>query len=153
MRKLTLLVVALFFALDGWALGFTVDSINYSTTGSTTVEVAEGSYSGAITIPSSVVYDHRTYTVTAIVNNAFLGCTGITSITIPSSVKRITMCAFYYCTSLSSLKIHATTPPLLGEYVFSKIDTSKCVLYVPTGSLSAYKAANQWNDLLTIIPL
>lgn len=82
---------------------------------------------------------------------AFYECNGLTSITIPSSVKSIQMCAFYYCTSLSSLKIHTTTPPILGKYVFSQVDASKCVLYVPTGSLSAYKAANQWKDFKTIL--
>lgn len=100
MRKLTFLVVALFVALDGWAFDFTVDGINYSTTGSTTVEVAEGEYSGAKTIPSSVVYDIRTYTVTAIVNNAFFCCAGLTSIDIPSSVTSIGNAAFADCAGL-----------------------------------------------------
>ncbi|MGO5113269.1 leucine-rich repeat protein, partial [Oscillospiraceae bacterium LCP25S3_E10] len=41
--------------------------------------------------------------VTEIGNGAFCGCTGLTSVTIPSSVKEIGDSAFYGCTSLKSI--------------------------------------------------
>ena len=52
--------------------------------------------SGCIVIPDSV---------TEIENEAFLGCTNVTSIVIPESVKKIGGCAFQGCRSLASIII------------------------------------------------
>jgi len=119
MRQLALLVAALFITFDGWALSFTVDSINYSTTGSNTVEIAKGRYSGAITIPSSVVYDNSTYTVTAIGKAAFDSCAALTAITIPLSVTSIGDNAFFCCTSLSSIDIPSSVTRI-GNLAFCR---------------------------------
>ena len=40
-------------------------------------------YSGNVVIPSSVVYNGNTYSVTSIVSKAFSYCSGLTSVTIP----------------------------------------------------------------------
>jgi hypothetical protein len=108
MRQLVLFFVALFFALDGWALGFTVDGIYYTTTGESTVAVDNGNYSGAITIPSSVVYSNTTYTVNEIGNYAFNYYSDVTSITIPSSVTRIGLAAFRGCSGLITVDSNNT---------------------------------------------
>ena len=42
-----------------------------------------GEYSGSVTIPETVTYIGITYSVTSIGNYAFLGCSSLTSITIP----------------------------------------------------------------------
>ena len=62
-------------------------------------------YSGDITIPASVEYDERTYIVNRIRESAFNECTGLTSVTIPSSVESIGKSAFADCTGLSSIII------------------------------------------------
>lgn len=56
-------------------------------------------YSGDIVIPESVVYRNATYSVTTIGFEAFNGCSGLTSVTIPGSVTTIKQWAF----SLSGL--------------------------------------------------
>lgn len=61
--------------------------------------------SGNITIPSTVYYSGQYYRVTEIDGNTFYGCTGITSVIIPNSVKSIGSYAFYGCTGLSSVNI------------------------------------------------
>ncbi len=51
------------------------------------------------------VYNYRTFPVTSIDDNAFLGCSYLTSITIPSSVTSIGNDAFYGCSGLTSITI------------------------------------------------
>ena len=43
-------------------------------------------YTGNVVIPSEVTYNNKTYSVTSIGENAFYGCYGLTSVTIPNSV-------------------------------------------------------------------
>ena len=61
--------------------------------------------SGDITIPSSVYYDNKTYSVTKIGDSAFRGCSGLTSVTIPNSVTKIGGAAFRGCTGITSVTI------------------------------------------------
>ena len=56
-------------------------------------------------IPFSVTYNAVTYSVTSIGEDAFLECSGLTSVTIPNSVTRIEVRAFWYCTGLTSITI------------------------------------------------
>ena len=44
---------------------------------------------GKLVIPSSVTHNGKTYSVTSIGYDAFLSCTGLTSVTIPNSVTSI----------------------------------------------------------------
>lgn len=62
-------------------------------------------YSGSLTIPSYFTYDGTTYSVTGIGGSAFCGCTGLTSVEIPSSVISIEERAFYGCSGLTSVTI------------------------------------------------
>ena len=60
---------------------------------------------GNLTIPSSVTYNGRTYSVTGIGANTFNGCTGLTSVTIPNSVTSIGSSAFSGCSGLVDITI------------------------------------------------
>ena len=62
-------------------------------------------YMGKIVIPEEVTYGDKTYKVTDIGNDAFNGCSGLTSITIPNSVTSIGHGAFGGCTGLTSVTI------------------------------------------------
>lgn len=57
---------------------------------------------GTLTIPSSVVYDGNTYSVTSIGPFAFYCCSGLTSVTIPNSVTSIGSYAFFVCSGLTT---------------------------------------------------
>ena len=54
-------------------------------------------YSGKVVIPKTVTYEGIKYSVTSIGDNAFQGCSGLTSVTIPNSVTSIGDNAFKDC--------------------------------------------------------
>ena len=65
-------------ALDVCAYDFESDDIYYTIKNTRQVEVAipphESAYSGEVVIPASVVYEGKSYAVTAIARHAFQGC-------------------------------------------------------------------------------
>ncbi len=85
--------------------------------------------------------------VTSIGEDAFYNCSGLTSVTIPNSVTSIGGYAFCNCSSLTEIfsKIVDVSEVSLDSSVFSGVPTY-CVLYVPIGTSSAYKQADQWKD-------
>jgi hypothetical protein len=62
-------------------------------------------YTGDVTIPKTVTYGGKAYTVTTIGNTAFFGCSGLTNVTIPNSVTSIGISAFNGCIGLTSVTI------------------------------------------------
>ena len=64
-----------------------------------------GKYTGSITIPSSVSYNEKAYSVTSISNYAFYVCSTLTTVTIPNSVTSIGNSAFQGCSALTSITI------------------------------------------------
>ena len=85
-----------------------IEGILYSKDGKTLIQ-CPGGKTGSITIPASV---------TSIGEEAFSGCSGLTSITIPSSVTSIGDYAFYGCSGLTSVTYTGITAPTFGEKVF-----------------------------------
>jgi len=81
--------------------------------------------------------------VTTILDNAVRSFRNFKTIEISKNVTSIGWGAFYYCTSLTSVTVNAATPPTLGSNAFS--DTNDCPIYVPSGSVNAYKAASGWS--------
>ena len=72
---------------------------------------------GNLIIPSTVSYSGNTYTVIAIWTRAFSNCTGLTSVSIPSSIRLIGPYAFYSCDGLSgTLTIPANETYYMGIY-------------------------------------
>ncbi|MBR1493420.1 MAG: leucine-rich repeat protein [Bacteroidaceae bacterium] len=88
--------------------GVLIEGVYYNlVTTSKTATVTNGgtAYTGAVTIPATVTWEDITYDVTAISMEAFKNCTGLTSISIPSSVSTISGQAFYGCTGLTAVTI------------------------------------------------
>lgn len=95
----------------------------------------------SISIPNSV---------TSIDASAFGYCSGLTNVIIPASVTSIGNNVFYYASTLSSVTCMPTTPPTLGTNVFYS-NASGRKIYVPSGSVDAYKTATNWSSYASTI--
>ncbi len=134
MKKEYLIVFILFF---GWNTLYAADKVKigdlYYYLNSSTKKTASvtspssGKYSGDIVIPSSVTYEGITYNVIEIWD-AFWGCTGLTSITIPNSVKSISG-AFYGCGGLTSIVVES------GNTVYDSRENCNAIIETATNTL------------------
>jgi hypothetical protein len=94
-----------------------------------------------ITIPNSVTF---------IGSAAFEDCSQLSSIRIPGSVTYIGPCAFLWCSGLTTVYVCLPDPLPLNVDEFYDVDFETCVLYVPTGTVSLYKAADVWKKFVNV---
>ncbi len=121
-KVLTLLFMAL-FPMAMMAYDAVVDGIYYDVaSGYATVTHGDNPYTGEVDIPEKILTGGVEYTVTSIGEYAFQNCTGLTSVTIPSSVTSIghdayigasgstyiTCNAFSGCDNLVCFKVRVT---------------------------------------------
>lgn len=86
--------------------------------------------------------------LTSIGKSAFQKCGSLTSITIPAQVTSIGEYAFDRCDNLAIMTVNAVSPPQAGASMLNSTKISRSssgVIYVPAGSVTAYKEADQWN--------
>ena len=97
----------------------------------------------------------------------FSDCKSLTSLVLPDVLQRIEKAAFSNCTGLTTISlpagleymyaafdgnigltsIYANMPtPLQDAYSFDGLDKSNCYLYVPKGSLDAYRQDWEWGS-------
>ncbi len=152
MKKFLFLMLALSMSLFAVAgTDFEVDGISYGilSEDEMTAEVVynNGAYVGDVTIPARVTNEGKTYTVTALHNQAFFQCTDLYAVSIPATVTdlgqytfsgcsnlgsvelpdglaTIPNGAFYGCTSLSEVTLPETVETI-GDYGFSNCSSLK----------------------------
>lgn len=132
-KLLTLLICALMMPIGIWAnlLNFTVDGISYYVNGAATRKVMvlgattsqpaiDPSTTGLLTIPATVVSpDGVEYSVQYIGQNAFKGCTGLTSVKLPNTIINIGGSSFRGCTGLTSISIPSSVTTI-DSYAFAE---------------------------------
>ena len=88
--------------------------------------------------------------LTTIGRYAFYDDSNLFTVEIPESVTEIDSYAFA-CPNLINIYCHGATPAnIADETVFSEIDKDQCTLYVPEGSVEAYRTATYWKDFKNI---
>ena len=86
--------------------------------------------------------------VNTIEASAFYLCSDLKTIYIGSGVTTIGGHAFYSTININPLKgvyLSPTTPPTIASNSFNFDNTTNCKIYVPTGTLDAYKTAENWS--------
>ena len=83
--------------------------------------------------------------VTEIGNAAFYGCSYLEDLVLPSSLQTIGDNCFSLCSKLGRIIVNAAVPPVIEAKTFYEVNRSIPV-YVPKGSLEAYKADAYWSE-------
>lgn len=68
----------------------------------------QAAYSGSITIPATVTYNGKTFSVVSVGDYAFRDCSSITSVTLPNSIVSIKSFAFFNCSAMTNVNIPAS---------------------------------------------
>ena len=128
-----------------------LESIGYSAFSGSALGKADLSKTQITALESSTFYQCYSLTsvqlpstLTSIGNYAFGGCTGLTELTLPQSVSQIGRSAFSG-SGIKNLTVEATAPPTLED-----VDALNCpqleAIFVPEGSVTAYRTAEGWKD-------
>lgn len=108
--------------------------------------IGDNAFSGCSGLTSFVLPEFITW----IGSSAFNGCSGLTGgLTIPKSVMRIDYNAFYNCSGFTSITVQSETPPSIDPSTFYNVPKSIPV-HVPCGSLATYQSADYWNEFTNI---
>ena len=97
-------------------------------------KLGDGAFSGCSGLTSLTIPSG----VTSIGTSAFFCCYGLISLTIPSSVTSIGGFAFNDCSGLTSIYAYMEKLPETGSNLFLGCDAKNCTVYVPKGTGDAY---------------
>ena len=96
----------------------------------------------SVTIPNSVEF---------IGKEAFKQCYQLETVTIPNSVKSIGKSAFEECQQLRKITSKIVNPFAIDDKTFDEYTYSTATLYVPKGTVEAYKATEGWKNFKNIV--
>ena len=154
-KVLFVLAILIANCISASAIEFTVDGVRYSVNSDNKTVTVAGYPSGNeptgdLTIPESVTFGGISYPVTEIDANAFDGCSGLTSVTIPNAVTSIGGYAFRDCSGLTRIDAYPNPEKVsIGVSVFLNVPKDG-TLHVLPKYLSAYQTASEWKNFTNI---
>ena len=109
-KVLAIIMACLTCVMSASAYDMYLDGIYYTQLTLSTVEVSyaninSADYSGSVTVPVLARSGIQSWTVRGIGYKAFGECSGLTSVTLPSSLDYVGDLAFIRCTSLTEIQI------------------------------------------------
>ena len=153
MKKQLLLLVMILLSMVASAQQVEIDGIYYYCEwGEEQAEVIGPSSkecTGEIIIPGTIVDQGVTFDVTSIREQAFMYCSGLTSVIIGSNVTNIGEYAFDGCSNLSSITIPSSVT-YIGNYAFHR-SSSQSSLFIPKSVTYIGEGAfSYWPNLTSI---
>ncbi len=83
----------------------------------------------------------------------FQNCTALTSVDIPNSITNYGINFFYNCTALNTIISRRVVPIDIPANAFFGVNKSTCTVYVPAGTVAAYRTKTNWNVFTNILEL
>ena len=167
--KSLMLIAVLLTSTKAFAYDFESNGIYYNITSQSNLEVevtspnnahyayslgdktVYSSYSNDIVnIPETVNYNNRTYTIVQIGDYAFFGCSNLSDIIMPNSIKSINKYAFRECKKIASIII-PNSVTCIGDLAFYNCESLASITIPNTVTNIGYEAFSRCTDLLSII--
>lgn len=157
--KVFLLIMFLLIAsIKTFAYDFAIDGICYRVSSEKDHECAVTGYkeitNNNLIIPASITWNNIKYSVVSIGGEAFEGCSGLTSITIPSSINRIGYGAFDKCENLNTAIIEQGGTDIILEkrsfYSIKKLIANRNIKTLRSYS-NNYRKASPFGEKLNTI--
>ena len=130
----------------GLSVFYSCSGLTSVTIGNSVTSIGDYAFEGCNGLPSVTIPN----SVTSIGKEAFFGCSGLTSVTIGSGVRYIKGLAFAGCNKLEEVYCLAENVPNTQTNAFQDSYPQYTTLYVPAGSLNAYKTTEPWSLFGTI---
>ncbi len=133
------------------------DTIIYNSSGAstqiTTYYYGHNEPSGDLVIPSTIIHNDTTYTITTIGYNAFWKCTNITSLTLPNTLNSIIQGAFAGCTGITGEIVIPNSVTHLGADAFRSCTSLNSVVFSDALTKIGWAAFKGCSSLEHISPL
>lgn len=170
MKKFYTMIAAVCVGMTAAAQNVTIDGVEYQLNGDNTATVTGCDSSVTdLVIPGTITNGDVTYAVKEIAQaafdqnskltsviiedgvetigfNAFHWCDAIKEFTLPSTLTSIGSYALEWCDALEKVTCYAVVPPTAGMWAFDFDTVATVPIYVPKGSVDAYRAADEWSD-------